>query len=59
LVYSETGLESAYIVAYLNVLGYDAANLAYGANGFINNKLKQKTSDAFTNKEINMYPVVE
>ena len=59
LVYSETGLEAAYIVAYLNVLGYDTANLAYGANGFINNKLKKQTGYAFTNKEINMYPVIE
>lgn len=59
VVYDDTGLKAAYIVAYLNVLGYDTGNLAYGANGFINDKLKKQNMDAFTDKEINMYPVVE
>jgi rhodanese-related sulfurtransferase len=59
VVYGDTGLEAAFVVAYLNVLGYDAANLAYGANGFMNNTLKKKNMDAFSDKEINMFPVIE
>ena len=59
LVYEATGQKAAYIVAYLNVLGYNTGNLAYGENSFMNNLLKEKGSDAFTKKEINMYPVIE
>ena len=39
--------------------GYDAANLAYGSNGFMNKEMSKKGLDAFTAKEINMFPVVE
>jgi len=59
VVYEATGQKAAYVVAYLNVLGYNTGNLAYGENSFMNNLLKDKGSDAFTKKEINMYPVVE
>jgi len=59
VVYEETGQKAAYIVAYLNVLGYDTGNLGYGANSFMNSVLKEKGWDAFTKKEINMFPVVE
>lgn len=58
-VYTTTGQEAAYIIAYLNVLGYDTGNIAYGENGFMNDVLQDKGWDAFTKKEINMYPVVE
>ncbi len=59
VVYEETGQKAAYVVAYLNVLGYDAGNLAYGANSFMNSVLKEKGWDAFTKKEINMFPIIE
>lgn len=59
VIYEETGQKAAYVVAYLNVLGYDAGNLAYGENGFMNNLLKKTGGDAFTKKEINMFPVIE
>ncbi|EAR01346.1 rhodanese-like domain-containing protein [Maribacter sp. HTCC2170] len=59
VVYEETGQKAAYVVAYLNVLGYDAGNLAYGENGFMNTLLKKTGGDAFTKKEINMFPVIE
>ena len=59
VVYEATGQKAAYIVAYLNVLGYNTGNLAYGANSFMNNLLKEKGWEAFTKKEINMYPVIE
>jgi len=59
LVSGMTGLSTAYIVAYLNVLGYDVANLAYGANSFMNEKLVKKSWDGFSKKETKNYPVVE
>ena len=59
LVYSQTGQESAYVVAYLDLLGYDAGNLAYGANSFMHSTLKDNGGDAFTKKNVNMYPVIE
>ena len=59
LVYGETGQETAYLVAYLDVLGYDAANLAYGANSFMHKNLKDNDGAAFSKKEVNMYPVIE
>jgi rhodanese-related sulfurtransferase len=58
-VYDATGLGTAYTVAYLNVLGYDAGNIAYGANGFMNELLIEKDWNAFTKKEVNMFPVIE
>jgi len=59
LVYGQTGQETAYVVAYLDLLGYDAANLAYGANSFMHSALKDNGGDAFTKKNVNMYPVIE
>ena len=59
VVYEATGQKAAYMVAYLNVLGYDTGNLAYGANSFMNELLKEKGLDAFSNKEINMFPIIE
>ncbi len=58
-VYCSTGQRAAYVVAYLNVLGYEVGNIAYGANSFMNKELKEKNWDAFTKKEVNMYPVIE
>ena len=58
-VYDATGLGTAYTVAYLNVVGYDAGNIAYGANGFMNETLKDNEWNAFTKKEVNMFPVIE
>lgn len=58
-LYTTTGQKAAYLIAYLNVLGYDAGNIAYGENGFMNDLLKKKNRDAFSNKEINMFPVIE
>ncbi len=59
VIYEATGQKAAYIVAYLNVLGYDTGNLAYGENSFMNDLLKKNGKDAFTKKEINMFPVIE
>ena len=59
LVYGPTGQETAYVVAYLNILGYDAGNLAYGGNSFMHQTLKDNNWEAFTKKEVNMFPVIE
>ncbi|TXG35303.1 rhodanese-like domain-containing protein [Seonamhaeicola maritimus] len=59
VVYDSTGQKAAYVIAYLNVLGYQTGNLSYGENGFMNSVLKEKGWDAFTKKEINMFPVIE
>jgi len=59
LVYGATGQETAYVVAYLNILGYKAGNLAYGSNSFMHKTLKDNGWEAFTKKNVNMYPVVE
>lgn len=58
-IYDSTGQSTAYVVAYLNLLGYDTGNIAYGANSFMNKSLIEKNWDAFSNKEINMNPVIE
>lgn len=59
LVYGPTGQETAYVVAYLNVLGYNAGNLAYGGNSFMHKTLKDNNWEAFTKKDVNMFPVIE
>lgn len=58
-LYTTTGQEAAYLVAYLNVLGYDTGNIAYGENSFMNNLLAKNGRDAFSSKEINIFPVIE
>jgi len=58
-VYGCTGQNAAYVVAYLNLLGYDTGNVAYGANSFMHKELKNIGGDAFSKKQINMYPVIE
>lgn len=59
LVSCETGQSAAYAVAYLQILGYDAYNLGYGANSYMNTNLNSKGWNGFSAKEINNYPVVE
>ncbi len=60
VVYCYTGQHAAMVVAYLQVLGYDAYTLAYGANSFMHSKLTSlKIGHAFTRKEIKNYPLVQ
>ena len=59
VVYETTGQKAAYVIAYLNILGYKTGNVAYGENSFMNDVLKDKGWDAFSKKEINMFPVIE
>jgi rhodanese-related sulfurtransferase len=59
VVCGATGQDAAYVVAYLDILGYDASNIAYGANSFMHKTLKDNNWEAFTKKDVNMYPVIE
>ena len=59
IVNCDTGQASAYAVAYLQVLGYDVYNLAYGSNSYMNTILKEKGWNGFSSEEIKGYPVVE
>ncbi|MFK5958224.1 MAG: rhodanese-like domain-containing protein [Lutibacter sp.] len=59
LVNCLTGQNAAYVVAYLNILGYNVANLAYGSNAIMNSTLVEKGWDGFSKKEIKSYPIIE
>lgn len=54
-----SGHHSAFVAAYLRVLGYDAYTLLYGTNSFMNGKMRTGIGHAFDPlKEINDYPLV-
>ncbi|SNR72747.1 Rhodanese-related sulfurtransferase [Lutibacter agarilyticus] len=59
LVNCDTGLSAAYAVAYLNVIGYDVYNLAYGSNSYMNSTLVEKGLNGWTKNEIKNFPIVE
>ncbi len=60
VVYCYTGQHAAMVVAYLQVLGYDAYTLTYGANSFMHSKLTSlKIGHAFTRKEIKNFPLIQ
>ncbi len=55
VVYCYTGQHSAFIAAYLRILGYDARSLLFGANSFMNGKLVKNKWHGFSKKEIHNY----
>ena len=59
LISCDSGQSAAYVVAYLQILGYNVGNLAYGANSFMNSTLVEKGWNGFNEKEIKNYPIVE
>lgn len=59
LVNCDTGLGAAYAVAYLDVLGYDTYNLAYGSNSYMNSTLVEKSWNGWSKEEIKNFPIVE
>lgn len=59
LVNCDTGLNAAYAVAYLSVIGYDVYNLAYGSNSYMNSSLVENNLNGWTKGEIKNFPVVE
>jgi rhodanese-related sulfurtransferase len=59
-VYCYTGQHAAFVVAYLQILGYDAYSISYGANSFMHSKLSSmKIGHGFTASQIKNYPLVQ
>ncbi len=59
VLYCYSGHHTAFVAAYLRVLGYDAYTLLYGTNSFMNGKMKTEIGHAFdASKEVNDYPLV-
>ena len=59
VVYCYTGQVSAYTVAYLRTLGYDAKTMVFGANSFENSVLIDKGWAGFTSSAVaNDYPSI-
>jgi len=52
VIYCFTGQHAAMVSAYLNLLGYDARVLKYGANSFMHSKLVKNKWHPFTPKKI-------
>jgi rhodanese-related sulfurtransferase len=59
-VYCYTASHSAFVASYLRILGYDAYNVEYGANAFINNTMvnTQTFNRGFKEDHINNFPLV-
>jgi rhodanese-related sulfurtransferase len=54
-VYCYTGQTSAYLAAYLRILGYDAKSVLFGANGMIYDILEEKEWTIFDESQIMGY----
>ncbi len=61
LTYCFTGQHSAFVTAYLRLLGYDAYSLVFGANSFMYKTMKEGGEGwkIFSKKEINNFPTVK
>lgn len=57
-VYCYTGQTSAFLTAYLRLLGYDAKSLLYGANGMIYDIMVTKGMTTFSSSQIMGYTYV-
>jgi rhodanese-related sulfurtransferase len=55
VVYDYTGQISAYVVAYLRAMGYDARSINFGGNGMIYNKMKSKVMTIWSQTECKQY----
>ena len=55
----DTGQNASYAVAYLHLLGYDVANLAYGCNSYMNSIMIENGWNGFTTEEIKNYTYAE
>lgn len=58
-VYCYTGQTSAFLVAYLRLLGYDAKSILYGANGMIYDIMVTKGMTTFSSTQIMGYDYVQ
>lgn len=61
VTYCFTGQHSAFVTAYLRVLGYDAYSLGFGANSFMNSTMVEngKGWNGFSAKEVHDYEIVK
>lgn len=59
-IYCYTASHSAFVVSFLRILGYDAYNIEYGANSFINSTMinTQTFNRGFKEEHINNFPLV-
>ena len=55
VIYCFTGQHASMVAAYLNLLGYDARVLKYGANSFMHSKLVKNKWHPFTPKKIHNF----
>ncbi len=57
VTYCFTGQHSAFVTAYLRMLGYDARSLKYGANSFMNTTMKENKDigHGFSKKQVHEY----
>ncbi len=58
VVYCFTGQTSAFVAAYLNVLGYDAKSLLFGTNSMIYDKMAEKAMTIWSEDHIMDYEKV-
>jgi len=60
LIYDYTGQKSAFLVAYLRLLGYNAFTLPMGMNSFMYNTLSVRNSNAFKISEmVHDFPIIK
>ncbi len=62
VVYCFTGQHSAFVTAYLTLLGYDVRSLVYGANGFMNSMMideEKGIGHGFSKKKIEKCDLVK
>jgi len=60
LVYGYTGQTSAFVMAYLRLLGYNAFTLPFGANSFMHNTLALRNWNAFNKAtKVNDFPLIK
>jgi rhodanese-related sulfurtransferase len=57
-VYCSTGQTSAFLVAYLRLLGYNAKSVLYGTNGMIYDKMVTNQMSVFSTSQIKSYPYI-
>lgn len=55
IIYSNRGYQSAFLTAYLRMLGYNAKTLKYGANNLMYSKIN-KTGNSFNHSSVKNYP---
>lgn len=58
VTYCYSGHHSAFVTAFLNILGYKAKNLEYGTNAFMIDALKENKLKVFTTNNLKNYPYI-